>query len=1007
MLRRDQGDNSMGTIGQSRADTGSNHSGSTMPAIKENTISHKSALNSDTTDANNNRNNGDEDDATNNIDKNNNNSKRAGGKNRRNDDTDDNDHSTSKDNIETQFQHQIQSQLRNQLQNELNQTFQENDEPENENEDVNILDTTNIDDELRNLESIAHNISKADVDAAVDDDDADAAAAAVVSFAQAAAANRLNGNDDDDDVVVGVVNNDVSVDVDVDMDAALADINAGLSDVHTGTASNGEHFVTKAGANDESLENQNGNNRTAGNDGSSKIDEEKGILKNMKFYLPVESVENENIVSMIAACGGEIDNKLDPQTLILIPNNDKPLKNSLNQYSYQFIYDTYLKKNAQDLNEYRVGHLTASADGETADESLKINVGDFPISRELTAQTEPAEQNPANDINKGKRRIIKNPNPITKRKSKKFTKEEDDFILDLVRRNPHLRSTHTFFARISQLEPLCGHTGNSIRYRYRKVLSPLLNYVYKIDPETGKPVLDPETNAPVQITEIPSLIKSQYTSEEDYLLCKHILSYKNGDMVFYGKKKQEISQIPEVVFQELNKNNPRHSTMSWRDRYRKFAAKFGLRRYISYYEDCLNQNIQPEPMKNMSSRADRKDYKVDVFENENKRPLKENEGEANKKSKIDIGKSKTVKSKTPMATKTGDSKSSKLIDEKSNEKSIVENMVDPLLTSDTVTNEEIVAAAAGALEELAHASLQQQKSHKADSAIETLKKEIESGETPSKGEIDTASDVLPSNGNTVCDKNESHNHNNSQNNRNENDTSNDLTDHTNNARDNADDKEVIKIAGTHGGVEQNDDGANLFVDATEDEMKQYDIALNNANIDVNTPKKKVNITTEDEDNEADVGSNNVHENAVGLINVKADDGLMDFRQLIEIDPEPLKHRDEIELNTMVRNIHTCFRNFGDGNTPYELFKDISDQTGISMLWLNYWFDCSCGMLGTFIQAIIHYLETGELVMNNVSGFWTEKDDELLKIDPENRELLQLHGKDSVTKRKAVLFSYVL
>ena len=148
------------------------------------------------------------------------------------------------------------------------------------------------------------------------------------------------------------------------------------------------------------------------------------------------------------------------------------------------------------------------------------------------------------------------------------------------------------------------------------------------------------------------------------------------------------------------------------------------------------------------------------------------------------------------------------------------------------------------------------------------------------------------------------------------------------------------------------------------------------------------------------------DNDLELVDVKADDGLMDFRQLIDIDPEPLKHRGEIDLSTMISNIRECFRNFGDGNTPYELFKDISDQTGISMLWLNYWFDCSCGMLGTFIQAIINYLKTRDLVMNDVSGFWTEKDDELLKVDPENKYLLHLHGKDSVTKRKAVLFRYV-
>jgi hypothetical protein len=849
-------------------------------------------------------------------------------------------------NIETQFQNQIQSQLQNQLQNELNQTFNEQSSEDNHNVDKNninkyninnnisnnsnnsinnnnhnnILDSTNIDDELRNLESIANDITKN----AVDD-----AAAAVVSFAQAATANRL---DDDDDVVNG------------DIDVNIANIDTNLDDTQS----------------------------------QNKINDDlTHVLKGRVFYLPIESSDNENIKSMVFSYGGKIVNNVGKNVFTLIPGEEKLLSDIDNQYSYQLIYDTYLKRSLQDLKKYRldgsslnnndhnnVGDITDDnndstknsnnnsndnltvnsenvANGIESHESLRINVGDFPIVKPSSIED---ESTLIGNDSKAKRRVIKNPNPEIKRKSKKFTREEDEFILDLVRRNPHLRSTHTFFARISQLEPLSEHTGNSIRYRYRKVLAPTLNYVYKIDPATGKPEIDPETDQPYQITEIPSLIKSQYTSEEDYSLCKHILAYKSGEMVLYGKKKHEISQIPEVVFQELNKTNPRHSTMSWRDRYRKFAAKFGLRRYIDYYEDCITRDIIPEPMKNMSSRADRKDYKVDVFENENKRT---SDAEHVPVKKIKTGIEKQSSKAKIRATKAKLSKNNKALDginlrddeSKTKDKSLDDNLVDPLLTSESVS------AAAGALKALASVSLEQSKVDDEGNAEDKLSDKI-------------------SKDSNISVNGEASKHN-------------------------------------------EDDGANLFVDATEDEMKQYDIALNNAGIDTDSKSKTKQNSIEEEEEVATAENDNVNDAEVELVNIKADDGLMDFRQLIEIDPEPLKHRDKIDLDTMVRNIHECFRNFGDRNTPYELFKDISDQTGISMLWLNYWFDCSCGMLGTFIQAIIHYLETGELIMNQVSGFWTEKDDELLKMDPENKELLQLHGKDSVTKRKAVLFSYVL
>lgn len=856
-------------------------------------------------------------------------------------------------NIETQFQNQIQSQLQNQLQNELSQTFEHHEEAEGQhNANVNILDSTNIDDELRNLEQLdINNIAKS------------AVAAAAVSFAQAATAEDIDHE---------IVNVETHSADDTDEQGKLGE-NEG----------NGESSGDADEPKKDTDENR-GTSSTVVTDPDTNLKSQSStdfllLLKGLVFCLPVVSDENEDIKAMVTSLGGEVVDDANLDALSLIPSKEDAKNDIPYQYLYQYVRDTYSKKSPLDINKYRVGKPNGQI--------LKINIGEFPIKssqgEELNDNTEETHTNafdfvPGNnsslDSKSSKKKASKKVDPAKpKKKSNKFTKEEDDFILDLVRRNPHLRSTHTFFARIAQLKPLSEHTGNSIRYRYRKVLAPNLAYVYKIDPKTGKPEIDPETNQPRKIEDIPSLIKSQYTSEEDYTLCKHILLYKNGDMVISGKKKHEISQIPEAVFQELHKLNPRHSTMSWRDRYRKFAAKFGLRKYIAYYEECQQRDIEAEPMKNMSSRNDRKDYKVDVFGNENEeRPLKRAKYDDKKVSAKSKADAKTEEGKSLEHTdQIADADTAYLALVKAKGKTGDDTFADGSLSE--------TSAAEGALEALASVSAEQTKANELNSNEDAdvhgnVKTEVQAKNKNIEG---LATDKEPN------------------------------------------DDAIKAINGVAEKISQSvssvshDDGANLFAAATEDEMKQYDIALDDSQLEEagsGSGKKETESISQHVSPEIS-GSTSGQlgeegDNDLELVDVKADDGLMDFRQLIDIDPEPLKHRGEIDLSTMISNIRECFRNFGDGNTPYELFKDISDQTGISMLWLNYWFDCSCGMLGTFIQAIINYLKTGELVMNNVSGFWTEKDDELLKVDPENKDLLRLHGKDSVTKRKAVLFRYV-
>lgn len=871
---------------------------------------------------------------------------------------------------------------------------------DNQDEDTHktILDATNIDDELRKL----GNIDMQNIHSTVDN--VDIAAAAVASFARATLSHADNDENNDngdnntqgleshtqienvhDDVVDDDDIGDIAKHIDVDINVSGVDVDDVEvdADVMADIVKHASMSTTIAGenlpdSNITSLDNTDMDSKPKTelketfNKRVNKQNKMNQLLKDKLFYLPSDFEENQTVKEMIIACGGSISATSNPDSITLVPSKNDSIGDSITQYTYSYIYDTFTKQASLNMKKYKLPSAKSKANQE-----LKISIGNFPISRSSGYQH--------NDISHGgvTQSItdikINNTHSLSKRKSNKFTEEEDEYILDLVRRNPHLRSTHTFFARIAQLPPLSEHTGNSIRYRYRKILAPKLTYVYKLDPETGEPLINPETNEVMKITEIPSLIKSQYTSDEDYALCKHIWAYKNGEITITSNKRVEVSQIPEYVFQKLHESNPRHSAMSWRDRYRKFAAKFGLKRYITYYEDCQSKNIPAEPMKNMSSRADRRDYKVDVFENENisKRQNSNTEEKNVKRVKPSNGDGKT-KNRSKIDDVDSKSKIAEEFVPNTNDK------IDPTRSLESSLYENKNANSNPALSTLANISTTQRKIN--DKKALKSKNDASNTKTTST-KTDNLIGSKPINNNLRSIKESE-------------------------AKPSKNKRTIDKT-----GNDIIDEDANLFVSATVDEMKQYNISLDeNRKIDNlsestgSNPILSANEHIEPVNEEGDDQNNNENGNQdddVDMINAKADDGLMDFRQLIDIDPEPLKHRDSIDLPSMIESIRECFRNFGDNSTPYELFKDISDQTGISMLWLNYWFDCSCGMLGTFIQAIIHYLKTGELIMNNVSGFWTEKDDELLKVDPDNKPLLELHGKDSVTKRKAVLFSYLV
>lgn len=581
-------------------------------------------------------------------------------------------------------------------------------------------------------------------------------------------------------------------------------------------------------------------------------DSTNALFAGMSFYLL--DVIDAGLGNLISKHGGHVLGDHKKGCLVIVNSGNKNTSKFPTVISQDFIHDSIDKGVIQDKKKYSIRRLVKAADVKlnlSKSDQEKLDNGKLTYNKETF------------NINNGK-------------KTSKFTKTEDDFILDLVRRNPNLRSTHSFFERISQFLPLAGHTGNSIRYRFRKILSKEMNYYYSVDPLTNELKIDSLTNEPIKIYETPALIKSQYTAEEDLFLCKSILNFINEKSSLNAKRKRLNISIPEVVYQKISNIMTNHSALSYRDRYRKFACKYGLQNYIDYYDNCVKDGTTPVPMKNLSSRSDRKDVPRAAISEE----LVDDDAD----ELLDELESQIIENK--------------IIENKSIEPSKKKLKLDPSKIK-LDDHESSVAVAAAAIANVSEKEAKPKKKKSKKKSIKTKDNELSSKDQPTTS-------------------------------------------------------------------------TNIF---------EEDIA--------NIVKSELvpGVGEVDDDNQE----------------IREDDGLMDYKQLVEIDPEPLKNRQlNPNIETIINNVTKCFDSFIDG-TPYELFKDLNDDTGISMLWLTYWFDCSCGMLQTFNDAIIHYLQSGELIVENVSGFWTEKDDELLKKDPNNTDLLKLHGEESVEKRKTVLF----
>lgn len=230
--------------------------------------------------------------------------------------------------------------------------------------------------------------------------------------------------------------------------------------------------------------------------------------------------------------------------------------------------------------------------------------------------------------------------PAASHNKSSFTEEEDEFILDVVRKNPTRRTTHTLFDEISHYVPK--HTGNSIRHRYRVYLAKRLNFVYQVD-STGKLVRDDNGDL-IKTTVLPKSLKNKFTASEDYALSVEVkkqfyrdiyqMDPDTGESLIkdinapdgnlkgsFGAGSDERQNpgpsfkdfrvgerrgpVPREFFKKYADENPNHTENAWRDRFRKFLLTFGIDRYIEYYENEIAQSRVPQAMKNMTNRPKR------------------------------------------------------------------------------------------------------------------------------------------------------------------------------------------------------------------------------------------------------------------------------------------------------------------------------------------------------------------------------------------------------------------
>ncbi|CCH58869.1 hypothetical protein TBLA_0B00240 [Henningerozyma blattae CBS 6284] len=393
-------------------------------------------------------------------------------------------------------------------------------------------------------------------------------------------------------------------------DGATQDIQVTLSDTVISSANE----ATTVNTNNESIENLTSTTTTSdtGTIGleSNKNSDKIGIFTGLSFYIPTEKTAYDSTLTIEQLKDSLINNN----AIIL---NQLPSQDSVDSFvicpynntGISTLSPTYIKEciNANTLlekDQYLIPFSNATS--TTASQSNLLTISDKVKSTPSTTS-----------VYGSTRVLLSKPNLTSSSHSKaSFTEEEDEFILDIVRKNPTRRTTHTLFDEIAHY--VTNHTGNSIRHRYRVYLSKRLEYVYMVD-SNGRLIKDPKTGDLIKTKTLPPSLKRKFTAQEDYQLAIALKKQFYKDISILANE-QEQSSIPSFedyrvgvrrgpvareFFKTFADSNVTHTENAWRDRFRKFLIPYGIDNYIQYYESSITNGTTPEPMKNLTNRSKR------------------------------------------------------------------------------------------------------------------------------------------------------------------------------------------------------------------------------------------------------------------------------------------------------------------------------------------------------------------------------------------------------------------
>ncbi|RLV91498.1 DNA-binding protein RAP1 [Spathaspora sp. JA1] len=313
--------------------------------------------------------------------------------------------------------------------------------------------------------------------------------------------------------------------------------------------------------------------------------------RSLLFYIPPNEPHRSHYRQLIISYGGVVTDRLVPSSI-------------------------YLSNNVEEGSGVQLRFID-----ECINQGRLIKIDQFRYEQVREAEDEAEAES--------KRFLLKRHN--------RFTPEKDEFILNQVRMNPRFRHSHRFYQDLAQEDILRGHTGNSVRARFRKHLEPKLGFVYKVDIHDKLVKDDMGRYIELGVDDFPGTLKHKYTAEDDYLLCQAARAYveRAAESLGVPPNFEEAIVLPYSFYDSLYRKRPVHTLHSWRDRFRRYISPGMIPRYIDYFDECVRSGEEPESLLQLNSRAQAKVPSQPGAQEEQEEEVEEEQADSGIASNID------------------------------------------------------------------------------------------------------------------------------------------------------------------------------------------------------------------------------------------------------------------------------------------------------------------------------------------------------------------------------------